>query len=95
MRNLQWDSLAPASRDFRTFDWSLELDGSTINGTPTATVIEGDVTIISTDTASNIQTVWMTGGTDGMLCRIELSADFADGRDSIPKVIKMFLRRPR
>jgi hypothetical protein len=95
MRNLQWDNLDPDSLDFRTYDWTPELDGSTINGTPTATVIEGDVTIISTDTASNIQTVWLTGGTDGTLCRIELNADFADGRDSIPKVVKMWIREAR
>ena len=87
-----WATLDPDSRDWRTCDWSEELEGSTISGTPTATVTLGDVTIVSTTTASNVQTVWMTGGTPGTLCKVECAADFADGREAIPKVFDIYIR---
>lgn len=91
---MNWAPKDPDETDYRTHDWTLELEGSTFTGTPTATVTMGDVVIDSTSAVNAIQTIWLSGGTDGTLCKIELEADFADGR-ILQEVISIRIREKR
>jgi hypothetical protein len=91
---MTWPNKDPDEVDFRTHDWTAELSGSTISGTPTATVVSGDVVIDSVSISGAVQTVWLSGGTDGALCRIELEADFADGR-TIQESVSIWVREKR
>ena len=92
--SVTWANKDPDEVDYRTHDWTAQLAGSTIAGTPTATVTSGSVVIDTTSTTGAIQTVWLSGGTDGTLCRIELEATFADGR-TIQESVSIWVREKR
>lgn len=88
----KWDNKDPDELDYRTHDWSGE--GGTISGTPTATITSGDIVKESTSTSGMIQTVWLSGGTDGTLNTITLQAEFTDGR-ILQEVVEIWTREKR
>lgn len=92
MANETWEDKAPSEVDYRTCDWSAEVALGAMTGTPTATVILGDVVVDSTSYSNGVQTVWLSGGTDGTLCRVKMTADFADGRTDIEVVGDIWIR---
>lgn len=91
---LTWANIDPDEMDYRTHDWSAELAGSAISGTPTATVTSGDVVVDAVSLSNAVQTVWLSGGTDGTLCKVELEVAFTDGR-VLQEVVHIWVREKR
>lgn len=88
---LIWSSKDPDEVLDYTHDWTDRLGGDTITGTPTATVIQGDVVKDSTSTTSGVQTVWLSAGTDGTHCLIELECTTTGGR-TFQEVVQIWIR---
>ena len=88
---LTWSSKDPDEVLDYTHEWTARLAGDTITGTPTATVIGGNVVRDSTSTTNGIQTVWLSGGTEGTQCLIELQCSTTGGR-TFQEVIELWVR---
>lgn len=88
---LSWPSKDPDEVLDYVHDWSARLASDPITGTPTATVTLGDVTIDSVSTSSNETTVWLSGGTNGTLCKVELECSTTGGR-TFQETVQLWVR---